>query len=244
MPQQKLTGFFLAVALIALSACTTNDIDRSVASYDEVKDQVRPGDSRQQVLALLEPTQADLDAQWKKTPDSYIDGNAAVEVNYFRSSYRSESPVTDDQYTPYIFRDGILVGIGWAMLRGPMATAGTESAPADGKLAFNPYTSSEATTGAEANPAAYPQTFTLYGFHSVSCLSWTQARTNNSGDVFRYQAWVTGFLSGAAWRNAAIEQTDYATINYYLDDYCKRYPMNDLFMATRALISKLKLRNL
>jgi hypothetical protein len=243
MPQRRLTRFFLAVALAALSACTTNEINRSVANYDEVKDQVKPGDSKQRVLALLEPTQANLDAQWKKVPDTYIDGDSTVEVYYFRSSYRSEGLVTDDQYTPYIFRDGILVGIGWAMLRGPMATAERDSAAATGKLMFNPYTTSQVTTETGLNTAADPQTFMLYGFHSVPCLSWTQARTDTSEDAFQYQAWATGFISGAGWRNAAIEQTDYAAINYYLDDYCKRYPTNDLFMATRALISRLKIRN-
>jgi len=243
MPQRRLTRFLLAVALTALSACAANQIDRSVANYDGVKDQVKPGDSKQQVLALLEPTQANLDARWKKVPDRYIDGNATVEVYYFRSSYQSEGLITDDQYTPYIFRDGILVGIGWAMLRGPMATAETESTPATGKLSFNPYTTSPAATDTGVGTAVDPQTFTLYGFHSVSCLSWTQARKDNSEDVFQYQAWVTGFISGAGWRNAAMEPTDYAAINFHLDDYCKRYPMNDLFMATRSLISKLKIRS-
>ena len=74
-------------------------------------------------------------------------------------------------------------------------------------------------------------------------LRWPMARTDTSEDAFQYQAWATGFISGAGWRNAAIEQTDYAAINYYLDDYCKRYPTNDLFMATKALISRLKIRN-
>ncbi len=241
MPQQRLTGIFLALALATLPACTTNEIDRSVSDYDEVKEQVRLGDSRQQVLALLDPTQANLEAQWKKIPDRYVEGGATFEVYYFRSSYQSSGLLSDDQYTPYIFRDGILVGIGWAMLRGPMATGQAESASA--KLAFNPYSSSQATTEDGVTAASNQQTFMLYGFHSVSCLSWTQARTSNSEDAFRYEAWVTGFISGAGWRNATIEHTDYAAINYYLDDYCKRYPMNDLFMATRAMISKLKLRN-
>ena len=130
------------------------------------------------------------------------------------------------------------------MLRGPIAEAETESTPAAGNLVFNPYTpSSRATATPDANAANYPRTFILYGFHSVSCLSWTQARANSSADAFTYEAWVTGFISGAGWKNAGIEQTDYAAINYYLDDYCKRRPMNDLFTATRALISKLKIRN-
>lgn len=238
MQQGIFTGIFLA---LALSACAGSEIDRSAANYDEVKDQVSLGDSKQQVLALLEPGQANLDPRWQKVPDRYVDGNATVEVYYFRSSYQSDGLVTDDQYTPYIFRNGILVGIGWAMLRGPMAAQ--EATGTATKLNFNPYTTSQAATGAEVNSSVSPPTFMLYGFHSTSCLSWTQARTRNSDDAFQYEAWVTGFLSGAGWRNAAIEQTDYAAINYHLDDYCKRYPSNNLFMATRALVAKLKVRN-
>jgi hypothetical protein len=112
-----------------------------------------------------------------------------------------------------------------------------------GNLTFNPYSSSPPTTTPYSPSANYPETFILYGFHSVSCQSWTQARASNSDEVFQFQAWVTGFISGAGWKNAAIAQTDYAAINYYLDDYCKRQPMNDLFAATKALISKLKIRS-
>lgn len=160
MPQQRLTGIFLALALASLPACATNEIDRSLAGSDEAQDQTA--------------------AQTQ---------NAAV--------------------TP----------------------------------TFNPYTSNLDTNGAEATAAGDTQSFILYGFHSVPCQAWTQARTNNSEDASRYEAWVTGFISGAGWRNAALAQTDYAAINYYLDGYCKRYPMNDLFMATRAMISKLKIRS-
>lgn len=244
MMRWRLTVFFLVVAIAILPACTTGDVDRSVDGYDQLKGQVKLGDSRQQVLSLLEPAQADLDARWKKVPDQYFDGNSTVEVYYFRSSYQTDGLITDDQYTPYIFRDGILVGIGWAMLRGSMAEAEIESTTAAGNLVFNPYTTSgQATATPDANAANYPRNFILYGFHSVSCLSWAQARANNNADALTYQAWVTGFISGAGWKGAGIKQTDYAAINYYLDGYCKRRPMDDLFTATRALIAKLKIRN-
>lgn len=243
MQQPILMGFFLAVALAAMSACTTNDIGRSVASYDQVKGQVNLGDSRQQVLSLLEPTQAYLDAASRKVPDRYIDGNSTVEVYYYRSSYQADALITDDEFTPYIFRDGVLVGIGWAMLRAPLPAAETPSAAAAGKLNFNPYSNSPPDATPYSPSQSNPETFILYGYHSVSCQSWTQARAENSEQVGQLEAWVTGFLSGAGWRNAAMAQTDYAAIHYHLDDYCKRYPANDLFKATRALVSKLKTRN-
>ena len=240
MHQRILTGLLLAIAMTALSACTTNEVDRSVDNYDQVKGQVKLGDSKQRVLSLLEPTQADLDSSWKRSADSYYDGNSTIEVYYFRSSYNTDDLITSDQFTPYIFRDDTLVGIGWAMLQAP--TAHAESSSPTGNPVYNPGVNSPSVIAGYSATPAYEGTFILYGFHSVSCHSWTQARKTSNEEAYQYEAWVTGFLSGAGWKGAPIAQTDYAAINYYVDDYCRRQPMKDLFAATKALINKLKIR--
>ncbi len=242
MQHRILTGIVIAMTLTALSACTTSEVDRSVAGYDQVKGQVKLGDSKSQVLAVLEPTQANLDPEWKRSTDTYYDGSSTVDVYYFRSGYDSDDLITSDQFTPYIFRDDILVGIGWAMLQAPSAQSQDESTAAAGNLIYNPRVGNPTTTAGYTSTPDYQDTFILYGLHSVSCQSWMQARRTSSDEAFQYEAWVTGFLSGAGWKNAPIAQTDYTAINYYVDDYCRRHPMKDLFAATKALINKLKVK--
>ena len=42
-----------------------------------------------------------------------------IEILYFRSGWQSDGITTDDEFTPYVFNDDVLVAIGWATLDGP-----------------------------------------------------------------------------------------------------------------------------
>jgi hypothetical protein len=77
------------------------------------------GDRKADVLAVPEPTQADLRDDERRAPDRYMDGSGTVEIYYFRSSRQPDDLTTDDEFTPYVFRDGRLVAIGWQVLGGP-----------------------------------------------------------------------------------------------------------------------------
>jgi len=46
-----------------------------------------------------------------------------VEILYYRSGWQRDGIVTDDEFTPYIFNDGVLVAIGWTTLGGPKTQA-------------------------------------------------------------------------------------------------------------------------
>jgi hypothetical protein len=115
--------YVLAVVLgaIILSGCSpARYIQKSINEYDKVESRVSLGDSKEEVLVLLEPTQRYLkDKSWRKKPDRYTKEGVLVEVYYFRSGLQSDGLTTDDEFTPYIFNDGKLVGIGWAMIGGP-----------------------------------------------------------------------------------------------------------------------------
>jgi len=41
-----------------------------------------------------------------------------VEIYFMRSGWQPDGLTTDDEFTPYIFHDGKLVGIGWSMIGG------------------------------------------------------------------------------------------------------------------------------
>jgi len=129
----------LAGIIFGLTGCTamqeqlgfdpvSANIDGAVAKYAEAAGRVRLGDSRSDVLALLEPTQKGVPAVHRKSPDKYFEGNSSVEIFYFRSGRSADGLTTDDEFTPYQFRDGKLVSIGWAALGGPKTVAGRTGA--------------------------------------------------------------------------------------------------------------------
>lgn len=42
-----------------------------------------------------------------------------VEIFYMRTGRQADGITTDDEFTPYIFNDGKLAGIGWSLIGGP-----------------------------------------------------------------------------------------------------------------------------
>lgn len=108
----------ILMTLLTLSACAAYQIDTSVTRYNAVADRVQLGDSIDNVLALLKPTQSSLPQKNRKNSDKYYKDNVMVEIHYFRTGRQPDGLTTDDEFTPYIFNDGKLVGIGWQMLGG------------------------------------------------------------------------------------------------------------------------------
>jgi hypothetical protein len=49
----------------------------------------------------------------------YKKDGTLVEILYFRSGWQPDGLTTDDEFTPYLFNDGELVAVGWAILGGP-----------------------------------------------------------------------------------------------------------------------------
>ena len=67
----------------------------------------------------LEPTQKGLPRSVRKSPEKYIKNGVTVEIHFIRSSRQPDNRTTDDEFVPYLFNDGKLVGIGWILLGGP-----------------------------------------------------------------------------------------------------------------------------
>lgn len=53
-----------------------------------------------------------------KQPNMYKKKGVLVEILYFRSGWQSDDLTTDDEFTPYLFNNGELVAVGWAILGG------------------------------------------------------------------------------------------------------------------------------
>jgi len=104
---------------VALTGCgPAAYIDQATAKYDAVENQVKLGDSKDKVLAILLPTQESVPRNNRKKSDKYMKDGVAVEIYYMRTGRQPDGITTDDEFTPYLFNDDILVGIGWEVIGG------------------------------------------------------------------------------------------------------------------------------
>lgn len=100
-------------------------IDEAIAKYQAEAAKVHLGDSKEKVLGPLSLTQFTLQSNETKPPEAFptetATGNPSlIEIYFFRSRRHPDEAGTDrqgfplpDNFTPYIFTDGILTGIGW-----------------------------------------------------------------------------------------------------------------------------------
>lgn len=109
----------LVCSVVFLVACAHLSIDRAINAYNSVVDQVHLGDTKEQVLAIFQPIQETVIPAERKRAEQYLENGTLVEIIYMRSANYVDGLVTDDEFIPYVFHDGILVGIGWQILGGP-----------------------------------------------------------------------------------------------------------------------------
>ena len=111
--------FLSLIVALVFTGCFGMQIDSAISKYEAVADQVELGDKKDKVLTILLPTQKDLDNSIKKRPEKYIKEGVKVEIYYMRSARQPDGLKTDDEFVPYLFNDGKLVGVGWQVLGGP-----------------------------------------------------------------------------------------------------------------------------
>ena len=100
------------------------ELEAAIAKYAENSRRVRIGDAKESVLATLQPTQAGLRGTLRKQPESFRDGKDLIEIYFFRTGWTRDGRTTDDEFTPYVFRNGVLDSIGWTALGGPKTHSG------------------------------------------------------------------------------------------------------------------------
>ena len=52
-------------------------------------------------------------------PNLEYQNNKEIQIHYCRTSWIPDNQFTDDEYTPVIFENGILIAVGWDRLGGP-----------------------------------------------------------------------------------------------------------------------------
>ncbi len=107
--------------LVILAGCTTTNINigETISAYDAVSHKIQLGDSKDEALSILLPTQRKLSKYYSKRPDQYLKNGKKVEIYYMRSGWQSDGLTTDDEFTPYVFVEDKLIAIGWASIGGP-----------------------------------------------------------------------------------------------------------------------------
>lgn len=116
----------LFISIIYLSACSNLHIDRAINEYLQLAEQIQLGDSKESVLAVLQPTQDTVVRNERKASEKFIKDGVLTEIYFMRSAHFYDGLVTDDEFTPYVFHDGVLIGIGWQVLGGPKTQGQTQ----------------------------------------------------------------------------------------------------------------------
>jgi hypothetical protein len=116
----------LLVATATSIGCVSGDsqIQRTVDEYVAAAPKVSLGMTKAEVVELLKPSQSRLRNTDVRQPDMFTKAGALVEILYFRSGWQdNENFTTDDEFTPYLFKDGKLASVGWVTLGGPKSQA-------------------------------------------------------------------------------------------------------------------------
>jgi hypothetical protein len=112
----------LSLALAACGIANRIAINNAISDYHAQADKVQLGDPKDKVLSILLPTQEGLQESAKKPRESFMNDKSVIEIYFMRSGLQPDGLTTDDEFTPYIFKDGVLAAIGWTFLGGPKTT--------------------------------------------------------------------------------------------------------------------------
>ncbi len=101
-----------------LTGCLADDrYARTVDDYALAAHGVDLGMTPAQVANILQPTQDRLEQHARRSPEQYISNGQELRIEYYRSGWQAEGRLTDDEYTPYLFKNGRLIAYGWQALR-------------------------------------------------------------------------------------------------------------------------------
>jgi len=114
----KILALSVAVLFFMASLFGCAGIDKAIREHQKVAHEVNLGDSQLKTLRILLPTQRSLRQNQIKPPERYLEGKDTIEIFYMRSQRQPDGLTTDDEFTPYLFKNRILTGIGWQQLGG------------------------------------------------------------------------------------------------------------------------------
>jgi hypothetical protein len=119
-------AFLFCMVSLCLSGCAAieeqmveREIEDAISRYNATAGQVSLGDPKDKVLSILGPVEHGLRGSLRRPPEAITTDQGTVEIYYFRTGWTRDGKSTDDEFTPYLFRNGRLASIGWQALGGP-----------------------------------------------------------------------------------------------------------------------------
>ena len=104
----------LVVSVLSVAGCAPNPVtQQAVADYKSVASQISIGDAREHVLAILQTNQQAIPLHFKRRPERYLSYGEQVEIHFVRTGLSSGGSNNDDDFTPYVFKNDVLVSVGW-----------------------------------------------------------------------------------------------------------------------------------
>lgn len=97
-----------------LQGCVSDKlVDQLATNYESVAPQIAIGDAKTHVLGLLKASQNIVPSSYKKKPERYLSYGEPLEIHFVRTSLHSGGDNADEDFTPYVFRNEVLVSVGW-----------------------------------------------------------------------------------------------------------------------------------
>jgi hypothetical protein len=111
----------VVVTLFILSGCASNgDAPRA---YNDAVRSVYIGMEKRDFDFVMRPVNDVTLNSSKRRSEAYQSNGMLYEIVYIRSGWVSDYLQTDDEYTPFLFQDGTLIGYGWAAVGGTKTTS-------------------------------------------------------------------------------------------------------------------------
>ena len=104
---------FVAMGLSLVGCAPSLITQQAVSDYPILASNVSIGDAKEYVLSILKTSQVLIPTHFKKRPESYLSYGVPVEIHFMRTDLSSGTSNDDEDFTPYLFKNDVLVSIGW-----------------------------------------------------------------------------------------------------------------------------------
>jgi hypothetical protein len=93
--------------------CTT-----APQAFNKASDGVYIGMEKRDFDVVMRPVNNATQSDRKRRSEGFRRNGSLYEIVYIRSGHVADGALTDDEYTPFLFQDGVLIGYGWTALGG------------------------------------------------------------------------------------------------------------------------------
>lgn len=113
--EQCLRRYTISLVIgLCLAGCAPSLVtQQAVEDYPIAASNVSIGDAKEHVLSILKPNQGLIPAYLKKRTERYLSYGEPIEIHFVRTGLASGISNVDEDFTPYLFRNDILVSVGW-----------------------------------------------------------------------------------------------------------------------------------